>query len=227
MRNLQVTNPLPILACILTAVLCLPQLAPCQWIWAKPLIGHDKAKTGLSIKSKFLQETLFTTVVHKTRRHCLSRLQLHSVYQEASYKETVAQRILQKFLQSTPECDPPQITPNVHRATSLPLHSPTRIMSAAKDSMSLGGYECRFTDPPPDELLCLICSCVAREPQQMDCCGKIYCKTCLQEHKEHSDTCPECRQQGTGFTDSRSEFLSLAQPLTASSTTSSQSLICM
>ena len=70
-----------------TAVLCLPQLAPCQQIWAKPLIGYDKAKTALSIKSKFLQETLFATVVHKTRSHCLSRLQLHSVYQEATKKQ--------------------------------------------------------------------------------------------------------------------------------------------
>ena len=74
-----------------TAVVCLPQLAPCQRLWAKPLIGHDKAKTVLSIKSKFLQETLFATVVHRPDA-TVSRLQLHSVYQD--YKQTVAQRRL-------------------------------------------------------------------------------------------------------------------------------------
>lgn len=36
-----------------------------------------------------------------------------------------------------------------------------------------------FVDQPPDDLLCKKCNHVAKNPQQLKCCGEFYCKSCL------------------------------------------------
>ena len=54
-----------------------------------------------------------------------------------------------------------------------------------------GGYEYHFVEAP-DELLCLVCHHIAREPHQMECCGKIFCKTCIKDDRVSS--CPNCRE---------------------------------
>ena len=36
----------------------------------------------------------------------------------------------------------------------------------------IGGYSFNFIESPPDEFVCLICHLVARDPQQLLCCGK-------------------------------------------------------
>jgi hypothetical protein len=41
------------------------------------------------------------------------------------------------------------------------------------------GYDHQFVEPPSNDLLCLICLCVARDPQQINCCGKVLCKGCF------------------------------------------------
>ena len=63
------------------------------------------------------------------------------------------------------------------------------------------GYDHQFVEPPLDDLLCLICLCVARDPQQINCCGKLLCKGCLEEHREHSNNCPLCRKHINSFAD--------------------------
>ena len=68
------------------------------------------------------------------------------------------------------------------------------------------GYEHQFVDPPPDDLVCLICFSVARDPQQVNCCGKVLCRTCLEEHEEYSNLCPQCRVDITSFPDKRSKY---------------------
>ena len=75
----------------------------------------------------------------------------------------------------------------------------------ASNIANLGGYDCDFVEAPPDELLCLICTFVAREPMQMDCCGKVYCKACLTELNKRSYKCPQCREEGNGFKDKKSK----------------------
>ena len=40
---------------------------------------------------------------------------------------------------------------------------------------TVGGYCYNFIEPPPKELLCVMCSLVARDPQQLLCCGKLSC----------------------------------------------------
>jgi TNF receptor-associated factor 4 len=70
----------------------------------------------------------------------------------------------------------------------------------------LKGYDHQFVEPPPDDLICLICLCVARDPQQINCCGKVLCKGCLEEHKKNSTVCPQCRKNINSFADKRSKY---------------------
>ena len=67
------------------------------------------------------------------------------------------------------------------------------------------GYDYTFVDPVPDALVCLICTFVAREPQQTVCCGKVYCKDCLDGLERHSTKCPQCREELQCFPDKRSK----------------------
>ena len=78
----------------------------------------------------------------------------------------------------------------------------------ASRASKTGGYDCKFVDPPPDKLECQICLLVVRTPHQMICCGRVYCKVCLDEHKKHSNTCPNCRKRGQNFSDTRGEWTS-------------------
>ena len=71
------------------------------------------------------------------------------------------------------------------------------------------GYDHQFVDPPPDDLVCLICLSVARDPQQVNCCGKVLCRICLETaHKRYFNRskCPQCRVEITSFPDKRSKF---------------------
>ena len=64
-----------------------------------------------------------------------------------------------------------------------------------------GGYDYHFVkEKLPDECTCPICRLVQREAHQVICCGKIYCKSCLDELKSKSDNfnCPSCRNSLKG-----------------------------
>ena len=82
----------------------------------------------------------------------------------------------------------------------------------ASNAPTIGGYDYKFVETPPDKLVCQICLLVARSPHQVTCCGKVYCKTCLDEHKRHSlrsiysKECPNCRKIGQNFPDIRGEW---------------------
>ena len=59
-----------------------------------------------------------------------------------------------------------------------------------------GGYDYGFVDTNlPDEFQCPICTLVPRDVHQVSCCGKMFCKSCLDELKRTSTnyTCPNCR----------------------------------
>lgn len=62
-----------------------------------------------------------------------------------------------------------------------------------------GGYDLNFTSEPPDALKCLICYSVAREPWQHATCGRLFCCTCLQEHRKENSKCPICRVQNAQY----------------------------
>ena len=56
-----------------------------------------------------------------------------------------------------------------------------------------GGYDYKFCDPLPDECPCTVCTLVQKDPHQLICCGKIFCKSCLDELIKHNKSCPNCR----------------------------------
>ena len=70
-------------------------------------------------------------------------------------------------------------------------------MAAATGGRGYGGYDYAFVDEDvPSKYICIICTFVARDPQQATCCSHIFCKSCLVEHKRSRPTfkCPACRQ---------------------------------
>ena len=61
----------------------------------------------------------------------------------------------------------------------------------------MAGFECEFVEPPPKIFVaeCPICLHVLREPYQATCCGKNFCKTCLEVIKENKKPCPCCKSK--------------------------------
>ena len=88
-------------------------------------------------------------------------------------------------------------------SASPPTYSPTRspttttTTTTTKSSTSRGGYDLQFAETLPSHLVCLICGFVAREPHEMSCCGKLYCKSCIQGLRATSSRqCPNCHRVG-------------------------------
>ena len=71
-----------------------------------------------------------------------------------------------------------------------------RIKHRVTMSMIKLGFECEFVDPPPAVLQtnCPICLLVLREPYQVTCCGKSYCKACIERVIVRGQPCPCCLQ---------------------------------
>ena len=70
----------------------------------------------------------------------------------------------------------------------------------ASSIIQTGGYDYEFMDTNlPDEYQCPICRLVPRDVHQASCCGKMFCKSCLDELKRTSTnyTCPNCREELT------------------------------
>ena len=96
---------------------------------------------------------------------------------------------------------------------------------ATKGAEDYGGYNLTFTnDEAASQYQCHICSLVAREPQQATCCGKIYCKNCLEASKKKrpKTICPVCSRPLTGkyFKDVRAEHEIMTLQVNCSNTDS-------
>ena len=70
-----------------------------------------------------------------------------------------------------------------------------------------GGYDYQFVEEPPHELKCVICLAVARQPQQHGECGKLFCSSCLAQHRQKNNKCPNCDLQLNTFYDGKSEYM--------------------
>ena len=59
----------------------------------------------------------------------------------------------------------------------------------------MAGFECEFSVQPPEVLQnkCPICLLVLREPYQATCCGKSFCKECIESVKVRNNRCPTCK----------------------------------
>ena len=81
----------------------------------------------------------------------------------------------------------------------------------ASNTIETGGYNYRFVDgDPPTKYICHICTFVACKPQQVSCCGNVFCKSCLEElkFKGQQFICPICRHDLTNnyFNDRRADL---------------------
>ena len=88
--------------------------------------------------------------------------------------------------------------------------------SHSNNKMAVGeervvGYDCEFVEDPPKYLQaeCPVCLLVLRDPHQVTCCGKSFCKECIERVKAGHKSCPCCGQ------DSYNDFSNkgLRQPL--------------
>ena len=71
-----------------------------------------------------------------------------------------------------------------------------------------GGYDCEFVDPPTADLQtkCDICSLVLCNPYQTQCCGSIFCKSCVKWVQKQKQPCPRCNKaEFSTFHDKSSE----------------------
>ena len=71
----------------------------------------------------------------------------------------------------------------------------------ATPNPEVGGYNYTFADTPPDKVTCKICHHPSREPHITDCCGAIYCKSCMEKAKQSttvSTACAVCRAENFG-----------------------------
>ena len=60
----------------------------------------------------------------------------------------------------------------------------------------MAGFECEFVEPPAKYLKveCPICLHILRDPYQATCCGKNFCKSCLEQLEANTNPCPCCKQ---------------------------------
>ena len=68
-------------------------------------------------------------------------------------------------------------------------HPPVRASKPPHPS----GYDCEFVgEHPQEQYKCPICLLVLRDPQQVTCCGKSYCKVCIDRVVKDGKPCPTC-----------------------------------
>ena len=63
----------------------------------------------------------------------------------------------------------------------------------------MAGIETEFVEKPPKAVQCEcpICLLVLREPYQATCCGKSFCKECIDRVQAKSKTCPTCKERNS------------------------------
>ena len=62
----------------------------------------------------------------------------------------------------------------------------------------MSGFECQFIEEPAQYLQthCPICLLVLREPFQVTCCGKSFCRECITRVRASNELCPTCKDAG-------------------------------
>ncbi len=66
------------------------------------------------------------------------------------------------------------------------------------------GFDCEFIEPSPKRYVqseCPVCRQIIREPHQVTCCGKKFCKACIEHIKAIKKQCPTCNKEFSSFAD--------------------------
>jgi len=73
--------------------------------------------------------------------------------------------------------------------------------SASYDLNQSGGYDYKFMVEPSEDFICTLCHLVLKNPLQLEDCGHIFCKSCYESMKSHTEAnfleliCPLDRQK--------------------------------
>ena len=69
--------------------------------------------------------------------------------------------------------------------------------------MATEGFDAEFVKPPSTALQvkCLVCHLVLRDPCQVDCCGKRFCRPCIERVRNTEKPCPYCDRSFETFED--------------------------
>ena len=61
----------------------------------------------------------------------------------------------------------------------------------------MAGFDCEFVDQPPEffQSQCSVCLLVLREPYQVSCCGKSFCRECIEAMEAKNQPCPSCERE--------------------------------
>ena len=54
-------------------------------------------------------------------------------------------------------------------------------------ALTKSGYNFEFVGDVPDELICVVCHLVLKEPVQLVQCGHRFCKSCFNQMKTYAD----------------------------------------
>ena len=58
------------------------------------------------------------------------------------------------------------------------------------------GFDCEFVDAPKElQSECPVCLHILREPYQVTCCGKSFCRACIETIVEDGNPCPTCNDE--------------------------------
>ena len=70
-------------------------------------------------------------------------------------------------------------------------------MATVSKETEKGGFECEFVKKPPEDVQskCPVCEQILREPYQTSCCGKSFCRVCIERIKTDNKPCPTCKEE--------------------------------
>jgi len=82
----------------------------------------------------------------------------------------------------------------VHHVTLVAIVITTQ-MAVAEERIV--GFDCEFVEDPPKYLQteCPVCLLILRDPYQVTCCGKSFCRECTERVKADQKPCPCCKQE--------------------------------
>ena len=91
----------------------------------------------------------------------------------------------------------------VRSAAAPPV--PAHRRKAVGFEITCAEYAYQAKEKPGDDLECIICKNLSRDPHQSKCCGHTMCHSCADTWKRRNNTCPNCRE---------SPFLTVEDPRT-------------
>ena len=60
------------------------------------------------------------------------------------------------------------------------------------EGQKIGGYQCEFVGPVPEQLLCKSCKLVPKKLYTTDCCAERFCQACIEQPLNDKKPCPSC-----------------------------------